>query len=106
MVPAARGLAVVDCDGDDVPILRLDKREPGALRSILAVPSADESAALAGIGARAALIVPLKRDGNAWGQLACVHSNPRHVGAERRSVVRLFARIIALRIEIAQLRKS
>ncbi|MEO6580843.1 MAG: GAF domain-containing protein [Sphingomicrobium sp.] len=105
LVPAARDLAVVDCEGDDVAILTMEEGKAPGSRSTLGVPNADETAALRSIGARAALIVPLKRDGRAWGQLACLNSNPRQIGAERRSVVRLFARIIALRIEIAELRE-
>lgn len=67
-------------------------------------PSAEEIAGLAQIGASAALIVPLNRDGRAWGQAACYHGSARHVSAERRNIARLFATIISLRIEIAELR--
>lgn len=75
-------------------------------RSTLRMPDAAEAAVLETVGARAALIVPLSRAGQAWGYVGCYNSAPRHLGVERRSVARLFARIIALRLEIAELRRT
>lgn len=106
MMLVTSDLAVVDCSADPVEILNYGAKGPSRSRSTLRWPTDDELATLAAIGARAALIVPLTRDGRAWGHVGCYHGTPRHVGAERRSVTRLFARIIALRIEIAELRRG
>lgn len=97
-------LAVADRTADPVEILTADGSP--AHRSTLRIPTPDEAAILAANEARAALIVPMIRDGQPWGQVACYHSTARHIGVERRGVVRLFARIIALRIEIADLRRG
>lgn len=75
-------------------------------RLTLRAPTETEVAKLAAIGASAALVVPLHRSGQAWGQAACYHGAPRHVSAERRNIARLFASIMSLRIEIAELRRS
>ncbi|MCY7279712.1 MAG: GAF domain-containing protein [Sphingomonas bacterium] len=75
-------------------------------RLTLRSPTVSEIARLGKIGARAALVVPLIRDGRAWGQAACYHGAPRHVSAERRTIAHLFASIISLRIEIAELHRG
>lgn len=98
-------LAVVDCNADPVAILRHGEVARSLSRSTLRFPTDEETATMASIGARAALIVPLIRDGKAWGHVGCYNGAPRHIGAERRSVARLFTRIIGLRIEIAELRR-
>lgn len=96
-------MVVFDRDAPPVPIHVLD--ESGAPRRLtLRSPTSAEVASLKAIGARAALIVPLQRDGRPWGQAACYHGSTRHVSAERRSIARLFASIMSLRIEIAELR--
>lgn len=99
--PATSEFAVADNECQPVPVLA--QSDVQSSRSTLRMPDADEAAALASIGARAALIVPLSRHGQAWGHAGCFNSTPRHLGVERRSVARLFARIVALRIEIAEL---
>ena len=75
-------------------------------RLTLRSPTQSEITRLGKIGASAALIVPLNRDGRAWGQAACYNISPRHLSAERRTIARLFASIISLRIEIAELRRG
>lgn len=106
MTQAVGDLAVVDCNADPVAILTHGQDRPDRSRSTLRLPTDEEAASLAAFGARAALIVPLNRDGRSWGHVGCYHGTPRHIGAERRSVARLFSRIIALRIEIADLRRD
>ena len=101
--PATGDLAVVDCTACGTEVLTLGQKLPG--RSTLRFPTDEEIAGMTAIGVRAALIVPLKRDGRSWGYIGCFHAAPRHLGAERRNIIRLFARIIALRIEIAELRR-
>jgi len=98
-------MVVFDRDAAAVPVHVVD---PAWMprRLTLRSPTDLEIARLGKIGASAALIVPLNRDGRAWGQAACYHGAPRHVSAERRTIARLFASIMSLRIEIAELRRA
>lgn len=98
-------MVVFDRDAEAVPILVVDAGWMPR-RLTLRSPTGGEVARLEAIDAQAALIVPLYRDGRAWGQAACYHSAPRHVSAERRNIARLFASIISLRIEIAEFRRG
>ena len=94
-------LAVADSKADPVSILSLGPGNPS--RSTLRAAHDEEAAMIGSQQARAALIVPLRREGQAWGHIGCFHGSPRHVGVERRSVACLFARFIALQIEVAEL---
>ena len=100
--PAIGELAVVDREADNVAIL-CDRSGPPS-KSTLRRPTESEAATLVAHNARAAIIFPLTRNGAPWGHVGCYHRLPRHVGVERRSIAGLFARIISLRIEIAELR--
>lgn len=98
-------MVVIDRDATAVPIHVVDENcRPKRLT--LQSPTHSEIARLEAIGASAALIVPLNRDGRAWGQAACYHGASRHLSAERRKIARLFASVISLRIEIAELRAA
>lgn len=55
-------------------------------------------------GAAACFIVPIVTRGARLGQLCCLHSSARLAGLERRSIVRLFVTILAMRIEIERLK--
>ena len=98
-------MVVFDRDAAAVPIHVIGKNCVSQ-RLTLRSPTNSEIARLEAIGASAALIVPLNRDGRTWGQAACYHGTPRHVSAERRNIARLFASIISLRIEIDELRRG
>lgn len=100
--PDVTHLAVTDRQADPVEILAQD-RERTSL-STLRVASEGEAALLDSLQARAALIVPLLRNGQPWGHIGCYHGAARHIGVERRSVAGLFARFIALQLEVAELR--
>lgn len=100
---ASPDMVVFDRDAEAVAIRMIDDRCV-AQRLTLRSPTGAEIAQMKAINAMAALVVPLSRDGRPWGQAACYHGVPRHISAERRNVARLFANIMALRIEIAELR--
>ena len=95
-------LTIADRRAEPVAILTADRA--GTSKSTLRVPSDEEGAVIDSLQARAACIVPLLRDGQPWGHIGCYHGAPRHLGVERRSVACLFARFIALQIEVAELR--
>lgn len=98
-------MVVIDRDAVPVPIEVVDAGWMPQ-RLTLRSPTKKEIARMQAIGACAALIVPLNRNGQRWGQAACYHSSPRHVSAARRNIARLFASIVSLRIEIAELRRG
>ena len=98
-------MVVFDRDADPVAIHVIDKNWSSLLMT-LPSPSLAEVDRLRKMPARAALVVPLHRDGQVWGQVACYHGSPRHVSAQRRNIARLFANIMSLRIEIAELRRG
>lgn len=100
----ANAMVVFDRDAEAVPIQASDDWTARGLT--LRSPDHAEVARLTAIGARAALIVPLDRGGQRWGQAACYHAAPRHVSAERRNIARLFASIMSLRIELAELKSA
>ena len=108
--PAASGfsvdLALVDHGSMPVPILDEGPETPALRRSTLRSPTKVEASGLEAIGASAALVLPLGREGREWGHVGCYHATPRHVSAERRGVARLFARILSLKIEIAEGRRD
>lgn len=95
-------LAVTDRQADPVSILAPDRDRPS--RSTLRIANESEAALLDSLHARAALILPLLRSGQSWGHIGCYHGAARHIGVERRSVAGLFARFIALQLEVAELR--
>lgn len=104
--PAVSGsdMVVFDREAAAVPIQARDTAPPRRLT--LRSPTRTAVSELEAIGASAALVVPLRRDGREWGQAACYHASPRHVSAERRNIARLFASIMSMRIEIAELRRG
>lgn len=77
-----------------------------ASRSEFVPPSTAEAEWLTAHGARACFVVPITSRGRRFGQLCCLHSSPRLAGLERRSIVRLFVAILALRVEIAALQRD
>lgn len=104
-VQANCDMVVFDRDAGSVPILVVDA---GCIprRLTFGSPTKAEIAHFKSVDAQAALVVPLHRDGRPWGQAACYHGSPRHLSAERRDIARLFAGIMSLRIEIAELRAT
>lgn len=97
-------VVVFDREAAPVPIHGHNAAPPRRLT--LRSPTQAMVSELEAIGASAALVVPLRRDGREWGQAACYHRSPRHVSAERRNIARLFASIMSMRIEIAELRRG
>ena len=79
---------------------------PGPVRGTLAMPDGALRDLLRSRDAAAALTIPLMIEGKRWGFIACHHSRPRTANAQRRSALRLYAQMLAMRIEIALLREG
>lgn len=100
--PDVAHLAITDRESQPVAILAQDRDRPPL--STLRIAREAEAILLDSLHARAALIVPLMRNGKPWGHVGCYHGAARHIGVERRSVAGLFARFISLQLEVAELR--
>ena len=94
-------LAITDSRAEPVSIL---SHRGGPSHSTLRVASEGEALVIESLNARAALIMPLLRNGRTWGHIGCYHGAARHIGVERRSVAGLFSRFISLQLEVAELR--
>ena len=70
-------------------------------RSEFVSPAAAQLEWLSGQGAEACFVLPVQSRGRRFGQLCCLHRSQRRPGLERRSIVRLFAAILGLRVELA-----
>lgn len=104
LAPGFDDFMVVDLDAASVA-LRFDlDRHSNTPRSVLREPAVEERHWLKESGAKAAMILPLATGGEIWGAVCCLHHSPRHVSVERRSIARLFARILALQIIAVELR--
>jgi len=94
-----------EIDAELTPLIIASGSEPpdlsrAALRP-LAPAYCDE---LRRMDARAAMSIALNVGGSLWGVIACVHHTTRSPGFERRSIADLFAQLLALRIEIFELK--
>ena len=98
---------VSDIDAAPVPIGSETGSPPLDLSlSVLRFPSPAHIAHLQTIGAQAAMTMSITVGGKLWGVVACHHHLPRRPSVERRSMAELFVQMFAMRIEIAELRRS
>ena len=104
LAPVTDDCMIVDLGAPPVEIVREKQSGDGARHSALRAPSQEERNWLDRSGAKAAFILPLASGGQSLGLICCQHREPYHLGVERRGIAGLFARIIALRIEVARLR--
>ncbi len=101
---------LVDADAATSPILA--SALPGAAgvpdgtvdlsRCTLRGRSLAHRAFLHGMGVRATLTVSLLKNGVLWGLIVCHHGIARSVGCERRTLIELFAQVVALLIDRAE----
>lgn len=77
---------------------------PDLARAVLRSASTGQLDHLRAMGARASVTIALEVDDALWGIISCHHNAPRRVSFERRAMAELFARMFAMRIEIAQLK--
>lgn len=106
-VPRSLVSLVADVDATPVPIIpALDRRgRPADLsRSGLRAASPDDLDLLRGIGVQAAMSISIVVAGRLWGQIDCHHHAPFCPSFERRSAAEWFAIMLAMQIEIRELK--
>lgn len=97
---AGSGLARIIEDVAAEPVALLGELPSAiAARPLFQAPSADDKKALEGVGAVAAMALPLAIDGVTVAVLDAHHSRARRCGAERRAVAGLFAEQLVARME-------
>lgn len=92
------------CDNDTTPvplICTADQRQDGA-PGILANPDPGLAEQIGRTGAQSAVLLPIARDGHAWGFVLALHRTTRAPRLARFSAAELFARILGLRISALQ----
>lgn len=95
----AAALTRLIADRDAEPVSLIGEEGSKLLsRAAYRAPCDDERAMLESLGSAAAMSMPLKIDGRFVAALHAYHSTPRRVGAERRSVARLFAERLVARM--------
>lgn len=93
---------IADHEAAPFAILSLGGREPDRDAGPLAAAGMAEGAALAAMGARAMVSLPLIRDGAVWGAIACSHLEPRLVSFAVRPALELLALTLGLRLELLE----
>ena len=88
---------IADRDAEPVPLIG-EEGSKLLSRAAYRAPAADECTLLESSGLAATMSMPLKIDGEFVGCLHAHHLAPRRVGAERRSVARLFAERLVARM--------
>lgn len=79
---------------------------PDLARAVLRSASIGQIDQLRAMGARASVSMALEVGDALWGIISCHHESPRRVSFERRAMAELFARMFAMRIEIAALKSA
>lgn len=86
---------IADRDAEPVPLVG-EEANPLLARAVYLAPGKDRCEQLRGNGVAATMVLPLGIDGELVGAIHAEHGSPRRCGAERRSVIHLFAeRLIA-----------
>lgn len=83
-----------------------DAAAPDLTRAVLRLASDGQADQLRLMGAQSSVTMALIVDDALWGIIACHHATPRRISFERRSMAELFARMFAMRIEIAELKHA
>ena len=98
---------VADVDAVPVPIVpgQVRRGRPADLsRAVLRAASPEDVELLRSIGVRAALSIAIVIGGRTWGVIACHHHAPCCPSFERRSAAEWFAIMLAMQIEIRELK--
>jgi len=104
LAPAEIPFMVIDRTADPVAIVTADRNYCAIARSELRAVRADEALWLDSAGAKAAFLFPLASEGEILGHACCISTRPRHISPKRRGVAKLFGTLVALRLQVAELR--
>jgi light-regulated signal transduction histidine kinase (bacteriophytochrome) len=88
---------VADRESEPVPLVG-DDANPLLARAAHLAPESPDREEMKKAGVAAAMSLPLKIDGELVGAVHAHHSSPRRCGAERRSVIHLFAERLVARM--------
>jgi light-regulated signal transduction histidine kinase (bacteriophytochrome) len=88
---------IADRDAEPVPLIG-DEENALLFRAAHLAPDQVQCERLRGEGIAAAMSLPLKIDGELVGTVHAQHASPRRCGAERRSVIHLFAERLVARM--------
>ena len=95
---------VIDRAAEPVAIITAGRDDCAIVRSELRASSPDEAQWLDSAGAKAAFLFPLASEGEILGHASCISARPRHISPKRRGVAKLFGTLVALRLQVAELR--
>ena len=93
-----------DLAAELIPLLA--EGEPDLARAILRPLTPACRELFLDLGVRAVTLVALLVGGSLWGVVICLHRQPRSPGFERRSIIDLFAQLLAPRIENLELKAA
>ncbi len=97
---------VVDRNAEPVPIVTSGRDDPAIARSELRAANPNEVQWLDDTGAGSAFVLPLASEGEVFGLISCTSAGARHISPERRGIARLFTTLVALRLQVAELRSA
>ncbi len=102
--PPKTAFMVIDRAAEPVAIVTAGHNDCAIARSELRAVLADEAIWLDSAGAKSAFLFPLASEGEIVGFASCISPRPRHISPKRRGVAKLFATLVALRLQVAELR--
>lgn len=98
---------IADVEADEVAVVAdAPDDAPDLSRAVLRSASVGQFDQLRAMDARASVSIALEVGDDLWGVISCHHLSPRRVSFERRAMAELFARMFAMRIEIAGLQSA
>jgi two-component system, chemotaxis family, sensor kinase Cph1 len=100
---------VPDVDGELAELVPLANPDTGApltmTHCILRGPSIMYTEYLRNMGVRASITMPIRRDGELWGLIACHHHRPAYLPYPVRAACELFAQVVSLQHASAEERE-
>lgn len=104
VAPSEIPFMVIDRAAEPVAIVTAERDYCAIVRSELRGVRPDEAQWLDSAGSKAAFLFPLASEGEILGHASCISARPRHISPKRRGVAKLFGTLVALRLQVAELR--
>lgn len=108
-VPSTTLMVIPDTSAASVAIVAPQRGRHAPLdlsNAMLQAALPERAASLRATGIGAALLLPLTVAGRRWGEIACYHRTPSCPSFERRSAIEWFALMLAMQIEIRELKAA